>query len=168
MFVYLGALRLQGLMAPTSFREQRKYSFAEHPVLQGRPKLQKVGEELREKDMGFLLHRGYCDPAAAIAVLRMLAEDQEPFLFILGDGTFAGDYVIVEIASEVEQLDRLGQAVGIEVSLRLKEVPPESYEEQAASRTTTPDPQPGDRVRSVPTGRVPVVEANRAKLAGAA
>jgi len=168
MFVYLGALRLQGLMAPTSFREQRKYSFAEHPVLQGRPKLQRIGEDLREIDTGFLLHRGYCDPATVIEALRQMAEDQQPILYLLGDGTFVGDYVLHEIVSEVEQLDRLGQAVGIEVSVRLKEVPPESAEEQDLHRSSTPSPQPGDRVRSVPSGRSPVVEGNRRKLAGAA
>jgi phage protein U len=166
MFVYLGGLRLQGLMGPTDFREQRKYAFAEHPVVQGRPKLQKIGEELREIDTGFLLHRGYCDPATAIAALRSLAEAQEPFYFILGDGTFAGEYVVEEITSEVEKLDRAGQAVGIEVSVQLKEAPASSTGTAGAS-ATTPAAQQGARVRSTPSRGSTAAAANRAKLGAA-
>ena len=167
MFAYFGELKLEMSMAPTSFSEKREYAFAEHPVLQGRPQLQKIGENLREQDLAFRFHRGFCDPAAAIGLLRDLAEAQDAFLFVLGDGTFEGDYVITSIGSVVEMLDGSGAAVWIEVTVTLKEVPPERVVQAEQKRAKSPKPQKGARVRSAAKGKSSVASANRIKLAGA-
>lgn len=164
MFCYLGETRFERMKAPTKLSERRKYDFAEHGVLQGRPQLQRIGEALREISVDFRLHRGYCDPRAEIEALRVKAEAQEPLTFILGDGTIQGDYVIESIGSEIEALDRSGAVIWIDASMSLRECPPMRVAQYEQRRRKKPVPQKGKRVRSVPSGKSMVADANKQKL----
>lgn len=150
MFAAYGSLRFEVLSSPTSFSESRRYGFAEHPIVEGRPVLQKVGEELRSIHNTFRFHKGFCDPKASLESLRDLAEEQEPNTYILGDGTVEGEYVIEEIESTVEMLDKAGAAVWIDVTVRFREVAPEQVITVMRKVRKKPTPQPGRKTKSVP------------------
>ena len=155
MFAVLGELKFEMLLSPVSFSDRREYSFAEHPVVSGRPVVQKIGEACRERSVTFRFHKAFCDPDESIKNLHSLAEEQEPQMFVLGTGTFGGEYVIAEVESVVEMLDRSGAPVWIDASVRLKEVPPQQVVTTMRKVRKKPQPQPGKKTKSVPkTSRV--------------
>ncbi len=164
MFAAYGNLRFEVLTSPTSFSESRRYGFAEHPIVEGRPVLQKVGEELRSIHNTFRFHKGFCDPKGSLEALRELAEEQEPKTYTLGDGTVEGEYVIEELEAVVEMLDGQGAAVWIDVTARFKEVAPEQVVAVQRQKTRTPDPQPGAKVQKPAAATAAPAAENREKI----
>lgn len=164
MFAAYGNLRFEVLSSPTSFSESRRYGFAEHPIVEGRPVLQKVGEELRSIYNTFRFHRGFCDPKMSLEALRELAEEQEPQMYTLGDGTVEGEYVIEEIEVVVEMIDQAGAPVWIDVTVRFKEVAPEQVVAVQRKKRKTPAPQPGARVSKPASATSATAADNRERI----
>lgn len=165
MFAAIGNLKFELLLSPRSFSENRSYVFAEHAVALGRPTLQKIGEALRERSVSFLFHRGFCDPVSSIKSLYEIAEKQVAQVFVLGDGTFAGEYVIEKIEAVIEKLDDSGAPIWIGASLGLREVAQAQVVTAMRKASKEPQPQPGAKVRKVPDRKSAVVAENREKLA---
>ena len=101
------------------FQRKRTVKFAEHLVLDGKPKLQYVGEGLDEISLScaFSLSLG-TSPADEIRALENLKG--EPQKLVVGPVVF-GDFVLEQVDEEWKRHDSRGRVLDAVVALTLKE-----------------------------------------------
>ena len=110
--------------------------YAEHALIEGKPRLQWIGERLDEWTLKLKFHQLFCDPELELARLRNAMETHEPLPFVLATGEYKGEFVIAEISAVSEQTDRQGGLVEVAATLNLKECPDPEGERSAESRSS--------------------------------
>lgn len=122
MYAQLGNIAFEGLKGFDSLTSKKSVNYAEHALIEGRPRLQRVGTNLEELSISIRLHASFTDPESDISAMETAKEDGEIMPLVLGNGVFAGEYVILSLSRTLEQTDPLGNIVSAKVSLELKEV----------------------------------------------
>lgn len=126
MFAELGLIRFQVIGSPQEIVSQRRYDYAEHSVIQARPRLQWVGTGLEQISFDILLHSSFTDPAAQIVALAEAAAAHLAMPLVFGNGVFRGYFVIESIATRSTQLSAGGNPIAITLRLELREWVPDS------------------------------------------
>ena len=121
MFAVLGDISFEVVGSPESFESVRAYSFAEHRVVESRPRLQWVGTDLERIKFELMLHSSVSDPAVRLARLRAAAASHLAQPLVFGDGGFRGFFVIESLGVRSQQLSPSGAPIAIRVALALKE-----------------------------------------------
>lgn len=121
MWAILGDIRFELLRAPEIADLTTRYNYAEHPVIEGKPKLQWVGDALKERTWTIRLHSVFCDPDAVMTAIRGVADKHQALPLSLGTGEYLGRYVVAEIRELALVTDALGATVAQTADLRLKE-----------------------------------------------
>jgi phage protein U len=96
-FCTLGDLVLQLAEAPGTFKEKYAFEFAEHPVLQGKPKLQAIGGKLDELQLEFQHHAGKSDIGFIVNRLSKMLDGAEVVTLTMGDGEYLGQFVVTDL-----------------------------------------------------------------------
>ena len=117
----LGTLQFQVDEAPRSLRYREGTEYAEHPRIEGKPTIQKTAESLQTIDLSFRFGIGWCDPDEQLQRLQQARTDARPMPLVLGQGAFAGNYVIETIDVNVRQTDAEGRLEYIDVTVSLLE-----------------------------------------------
>lgn len=120
MFGQLGKIAFKLLPSFEEITESQKYNYAEHQVIEGKPKLQYVGDSLEEMNIKISFHSSFCTPETQLATLKTLAESHKAIPFILGSGRYLGRYFIEEISSTHRQSNAFGFLISIETNIKLK------------------------------------------------
>lgn len=162
MYAILGTVQFEGLKSFSEFIEIRKANYAEHALIAGRPKLQRVGTNLAEISIGIRLHSGFCDPEAEIAALNGYVESGEVLPLVLGNGRVLGNFVLVDTNTKYTKALPNGDIITAEIQLNLKE----NYDEDLLDKlrreaTRTAIGIDGNNVRRVAASRQ-AVTATRA------
>lgn len=123
MFAILGEVPFQIVGSPEAFSDSRSYDYAEQRVVQARPRLQWLADDLMTIRMEMLLHRSFTDPAAGLLALREAAETHSALPLIFGNGDFRGYFVITTIDTVSRLLSGTGDIFAITVRLSLRESP---------------------------------------------
>jgi len=121
MFAQLGDITFNLITYFEGLDDSKKFIFAEHQTIEGKPKLQFVGDELDELNLRLNFHSMFCTPEYEIKKLKDIAKKHEELSFILGNGKYIGKFVILEISSTTQQCDRFGNLISIEAEIKLKE-----------------------------------------------
>jgi len=122
MWAQLGTVRFELLETPENVRQRDKWDYVEHKVLDEKSHLQKMGKSLQELTLKIRFSTTFgTDPQKILDYLYENAEAEEPLLFILGDGSFIGKYVIEEITKEWKRTDNRGRLLDVELEIKLKE-----------------------------------------------
>lgn len=125
MYAMLGEIVFEPLASPLSETVRQAYDYAEHALIEGKPDLQFIGEGLVERQISMRFHCSFCDPAAALAVLRAAAAPPPRARdLIMGNGdayAHQGTYVITEIGQTLEKAAPDGSLVSITVDVTLRE-----------------------------------------------
>lgn len=143
-YLYLGDLGVD-LALPDEHSVHDKAEFAEHALIDRKPRLQSTGAALTERKLSIKLHSDFCDVAAALAWLGKLLEQHAPLPLVMGTGEFLGWCVLTEMERQV--LVHATAGVRYEsVSLTLREYVPTSEELQKMSAPKKPTAvrSPGD------------------------
>lgn len=148
IFATLGKLEMSVLNAPTVMEIRRASVYAEHPLMGGKPLLQRTGEALDEIPLTVEFHIGWCDPAAQYAQLDKLRSDHQPLAFVFGTGDYLGTFVATDVGAALRQTDGTGALLSIECTVTLKESigdpvkpnPPGVVSHSAALAPATPVP----------------------------
>ena len=121
MFAQLGYIRFERTTYFQGHETTWGFGFAEHGRVQGKPKLQDVGDELTTKvlDMGF--HRDWCDPNATMAKLVEVAARKQAMALSFGDGTYHGKFVVTQIVETWENNAPDGSIISAVMRVQLKE-----------------------------------------------
>jgi len=73
LFAVLGEIPFQVVGSPEGYESRRGYDFAEHRVIESKPRLQWLGNDLERLKFELRLHSSFTDPAAKLALLRSTA-----------------------------------------------------------------------------------------------
>jgi phage protein U len=125
MFAVLGDIPFQVVGSPEAFSDSRSYDYAEHRVVQARPRLQWLADDLMTIRLEMLLHRSFTEPAASLLILRQAAATHIALPLIFGNGDFRGYFVITRIDTVSRQMSGSGDLFAITVRLSLCESPVE-------------------------------------------
>lgn len=123
MFAVLGDVPFQIVGSPQTLNESRGYDYAEHRVVQARPQLQWLADDLVKIQLEMLLHQSFTDPAASLFTLTQAASMHAALPLIFGNGDFRGYFVVTEITTQSRQLSGSGDIYAIIVRLSLRESP---------------------------------------------
>src|SRR5579862_6940818 len=123
MFALLGDIPFQVIGSPQSLSDSRRYDYAEHRVIQARPQLQWLANDLMTMRLEILLHQAVSSPAANLLALTEAASAHQALPLVFGNGELSGYFVITEIDTVSRQLSGSGDIVSMTVRLDLRESP---------------------------------------------
>ncbi|HVA80974.1 MAG TPA: phage tail protein [Candidatus Binataceae bacterium] len=121
MFAELGLIRFEVIGSPEGLESERRYVYAEQPVIDAQPRLQWTGDGLELLSFELLLHASFTNPELQALALRMAAETHQAMPLVFGNGVFRGFFVIESIATRATQLDAGGAPIALRLRLGLKE-----------------------------------------------
>ena len=121
MFAVLGEIQFEVVGSPEGYESAGAYDFAEQKVIESKPQLQWVGDELERLNFELLWHASFTNPGAQLALLRATAAEHLALPLVFGDGGFRGFFVIESIKVKSQQLSAGGAPIAIRVGLALKE-----------------------------------------------
>ncbi len=121
MFAALGEILFEVVGSPESLDSSRAYNFAEHRVIESKPRLQWVGNDLERLKIELRLHSSFTNPAAQLSQLKIVAGAHRALPLVFGNGGFRGFFVIESIALRSQQLSADGSPIAISAALALKE-----------------------------------------------
>ena len=121
MFAVLGDIQFEVVGSPESYESADGYDFPEQRVIESKPRLQWVGDELERLNFELMWHASFTNPAAQLALLRATAATHLALPLVFGDGGFRGFFVIESIKVKSLQLSAGGAPIAIRVALALKE-----------------------------------------------
>lgn len=121
MFAQLGDIQFDLITSFNTMSTSQKVDYAEHAVIDGKPRLQWVGDALEEISLRLSFNAGFCDPTAELKSLRDAASQHCAMALVLGNGEYRGNYVISEIGDDIQQTFAEGTLIAVDVDVKLKE-----------------------------------------------
>jgi phage protein U len=141
MFAILGELTFVVLTSFEAFRSSREYRYTEHKLVEARPRLQWIAQELEKISLELMFHVAFANPATEINRLRAAAEDHQARALVFGNGIHRGYFVIEGLEETHQQLAGDGSYVAISARLELREwVPGAAFDPFAPPQTAAPPP----------------------------
>jgi phage protein U len=141
MFALLGEIIFATLTSFESFRSTSDYRYAEHQVVEARPRLQWLAQELQKISLEMGFHVAFTNPATQMNLLRAAGEDHQARALVFGNGVHRGYFVIDSIEETHQQLADDGSYVAISARVELREwVPGAAFDPFAPPQTAVPPP----------------------------
>lgn len=97
MYAQLGSVRFEGLKSFDRYDHKASANIAQHARIDGKPRLQKIGDNLDEVSISMFLHSRFCNPEQEKATLKSAMDAGEILPLIMGTGDFVGNFVITDI-----------------------------------------------------------------------
>ncbi len=121
MYAQLGNIVFKGLKGFETFQSKRETNYAQHAVIDGKPKLQRIGSNLEEVTLAIQFHGAFCTPETEIGALERARDSAEILPLLLGSGEFVGNFAIQSIVKDIEDLDHLGSIKSAVLQVQLIE-----------------------------------------------
>jgi phage protein U len=121
LFAVLGDIQFEVVGSPEAYESAGTYDFAEQKVIESKPRLQWVGDDLERLKFELIWHASFTNPALQLARLRATAAEHLALPLVFGDGGFRGFFIIESINVKSQQLSAGGAPIAIRVALALKE-----------------------------------------------
>lgn len=121
MYAQLGNIRFEGLKGFSNFSHERGVNYAQHELINGKPRLQAIGDNLDSISFGMYLHSEFTDPEADIETLRVSMQNREVLPLILGNGRVLGFFVIPNFSQVNSFTDPLGNLIETTLNIELLE-----------------------------------------------
>lgn len=139
MYAQLGNVQFE-LLPIEALDETFAWAYAEHQVIEGKPRLQFIAFNLDELSISVRWHFTFCDPEKEFATLKAEADLHQALPFIFANGKNLGRYVIYEIAKTLLSTADNGRPLCIEAKLKLKEFVDDNplANRQAATQKSAP------------------------------
>jgi len=121
MYAQLGNIRFEGLKGFSNFSHERGVNYAQHDLINGKPRLQSVGDNLDSISFGMYLHSEFTNPEADIETLRLAMQNREVLPLLLGNGRILGFFVIPSFSQSNSFTDPLGNLIEVTLNIELLE-----------------------------------------------
>lgn len=121
MFALLGDVQFDVITYFDGFESQFGADYAEHPLIEGKPRLQFVGDKLDEIRIQLAFHLHYCDPEAELAELKKALAAHDAMALVLGNGDYKGWFVLTDVQATSKHTDKAGTLIALEASITLRE-----------------------------------------------
>ncbi|HUO06578.1 MAG TPA: phage tail protein [Candidatus Binataceae bacterium] len=132
MFAALGDIVFEVVGSPESIQSTTRFDYAEQRVVEDKPRLQWLANDLERIRLEIFLHASFTDPGAQIVAIRAAGSAHLALPLVLGNGGFRGFYVIEAVAVRSRQSSAGGAPIAITASIELKEWSLESELDSAA------------------------------------
>lgn len=121
MFALLGDVQFDLITYFDGFESQFGVDYAEHALIEGKPRLQRVADKLDEIRIQLSFHIQFCDPERELAKLRKALGAHQAMALVLGNGDYKGWFVLTEVTATSKQTDKAGSLIALESSITLRE-----------------------------------------------
>lgn len=121
MYAQLGNIRFEGLKGFSSFSHERGVNYAQHERINGKPRLQAIGDNLDSISFDMYLHSEFTNPEADIETLRTAMNERQVLPLILGNGNVLGFFVIPNFSQNNSFTDPLGNLIEVTLNIELLE-----------------------------------------------
>jgi phage protein U len=121
LFAVLGDIQFEVVGSPEGYESAAAYDFAEQRVIESKPRMQWVGDDLEKLSFELMWHSSFTNPAVQLARLRATAAQHLALPLVFGNGGFRGFFVIESIKMKSQQLSASGAPIAIRVALALRE-----------------------------------------------
>lgn len=121
MYAQLGTIQFDGLKGFTDLTEELASSIVEHARIDGKPRLQKTGNQLQTLRIGVFLHASFCSPETEYAAMVDACNGGTIMPLLLGNGVYVGDFVLMRLEKTAVQHDPIGNVIAQAISMELKE-----------------------------------------------
>jgi len=121
MYAQLGNIIFEGPKSFGSYQSTKQTNIVEHGLIDGKPRLQKIGVNLDQLNIGIQLHQRFCDVASEIEALEIASKNAEVLPLLDGSGLFIGNFVIKSVDKTYDHTDPQGVPVLAQLTLSLIE-----------------------------------------------
>lgn len=121
MFALFGDIQFELITHFDGLESNQATKYARHEVLDGKPVLQRTGEELDELTIEMAFHDYYCDPATELRRLSDARKAGKAMPLIWGHGVVEGQFVIEKLRVTNQSANRFGRPESLSVSVSLLE-----------------------------------------------
>jgi phage protein U len=121
MYAQLGSIQFTPIKGFSERSGTKETNFAQHALIDGKPKLQRIGTNLATIEIGMFLDASFCNPQAEIDALNSARENGEILPLIMGNGRFDGNFVIQSVSDTSLHEASDGTLLQAEVSVQLLE-----------------------------------------------
>ncbi|MGC0151049.1 phage tail protein [Chromobacterium vaccinii] len=121
MFALLGDIQFELITYFDGMEVNRGTKYARHEVMDDKPVLQRVGEELDELTIELAFHDYYCEPEKELKRLEGARMAGKALPLVWGNGVLAGQYVLEKIRITQQSATQLGQVTALSASISLLE-----------------------------------------------
>ncbi|NLR73587.1 phage tail protein [Leeia aquatica] len=121
MFALLGDVQFDLITYFDSFESQYSVDYAEHALIEGKPRLQRIADQLDEIRIQLSFHIHFCDPEQELTKLRRALSAHQAMALVLGNGDYKGWFVLTELTATSKQTDQSGTLLALEANLTLRE-----------------------------------------------
>jgi phage protein U len=121
MYAQLGSTIFESLKGFASFSRTASANLVHHAVIEGKPKTQKVGDNLDEITFDMQLHSRFCNPEAEFNNLLSAKSNGDVLPLITGSGEYLGDFCVQEIGETVLHTDASGAIILSKLNVTLIE-----------------------------------------------
>ena len=84
MFAALGDIQFEVVGSPEGYESAGAYNFAEQRVIESKPRLQWLGDDLQRLNFELMWHSSFTNPAVQLALLRATAAQHLALPLIFG------------------------------------------------------------------------------------
>lgn len=106
MYAQLGDIVFSGLLGPNKFEDSFTTDYAEHNLVENKPRLEAIGEKLQEITLSIKLHRAFTTPELFFDQLNNHRLNRTILPLLWGSGDIEGDFVIKSINRKfIQQAD---------------------------------------------------------------
>ncbi|AXE34001.1 phage tail protein [Chromobacterium phragmitis] len=121
MFALLGEVQFDLITYFDGFESQFGADYAEHALIEGKPRLQWMADKLDEIRIQLSFHSQFCDPEAELLKLRQALMDHKAMALMLGNGDYKGWFVLTDLQATSKQTDAAGTLIALEANITLRE-----------------------------------------------
>ncbi|TAM05620.1 MAG: phage tail protein [Paraburkholderia sp.] len=121
MFALLGDIQFDLIGYFDGFESTFGANYAEHGLIHGKPRLQRVGDNLDEIRVALSFHFKYCDPEAELLKLRTALAARQAMALVFGNGDYKGWFVLTTVEATSKQTDASGTVMALEANITLRE-----------------------------------------------
>ncbi len=121
MFALLGEIQFDLITYFDGFDSQFDADYAEHALIEGKPRLQWTGDKLDEISIQLSFHAQFCDPELELLRLKSAKEAHQAMALVLGNGDYKGWFVLTQVRASSRQTDQAGTLIALEASITLRE-----------------------------------------------
>lgn len=121
MYAQLGTIQFTPIKGFSSIAATRETNLVEHALIEGKPKLQRVGSNLDSIELTMLFDAAFCDPQFEIDALNNSRNLAEVLPLVMGDGLLVGSFVIRSVAENQLNHTKQGTLTQAEVTVSLVE-----------------------------------------------
>lgn len=121
MYAQLGTIIFEGLNGFDTFDRTRETDYAEHALIDGKPRLQRLGDKLETIAITLTLHASFCDPQGQINALDVARANGQVMALLNGSGDYLGQYIIKRLSESAQHLASDGKIIWSRLSVDLTE-----------------------------------------------